>query len=85
MYPFAGLLLNHGMSYNKEYHYEVHSRFSTFDSHLQNYPQSFNTWLMFRHLVDVVLANDLICYIVFCLAHFVCKVLNRSLTDLGSS
>jgi phosphatidylethanolamine N-methyltransferase len=33
-------------------------------------PASFNAWLTFRHLVDIVLAFDLVSYTVFCLAYF---------------
>eukprot|EP01132_Coremiostelium_polycephalum_P009119 gene9119-11175_t len=33
-------------------------------------PAAFNAWLAFRHIVDIVLANDLITYIVFCFAYF---------------
>jgi len=37
------------------------------DYKFEKCPSAFNAWLAFRYLVDIVLANDLICYIVFCL------------------
>eukprot|EP01113_Clastostelium_recurvatum_P001576 TRINITY_DN10642_c0_g1_i5.p1 TRINITY_DN10642_c0_g1~~TRINITY_DN10642_c0_g1_i5.p1 ORF type:complete len:772 (-),score=167.47 TRINITY_DN10642_c0_g1_i5:94-2361(-) len=33
-------------------------------------PAAFNAWIAFRHLVDIILANDLIAYIVFGIAYF---------------
>ncbi|KYR02205.1 Phosphatidylethanolamine N-methyltransferase [Tieghemostelium lacteum] len=33
-------------------------------------PASYNAWLAFRHVVDIVLANDLITYVVFCFAYY---------------
>eukprot|EP01116_Phalansterium_solitarium_P021730 TRINITY_DN6889_c0_g1_i3.p1 TRINITY_DN6889_c0_g1~~TRINITY_DN6889_c0_g1_i3.p1 ORF type:complete len:722 (-),score=265.98 TRINITY_DN6889_c0_g1_i3:333-2498(-) len=38
------------------------------DYSFDKYPAAFNAWLAFRRLVDVVLANDLVSYFVFCLA-----------------
>eukprot|EP01137_Pigoraptor_chileana_P013411 Opistho-2@66904 len=32
-------------------------------------PPSFNAWLLFRHIVDIVLANDLGCYFLLCLSY----------------
>ncbi|PRP86701.1 hypothetical protein PROFUN_02850 [Planoprotostelium fungivorum] len=34
----------------------------------EDYPSEFNTWIIFRYVVDIILANDLVCYVVFCLA-----------------
>eukprot|EP01102_Stenamoeba_stenopodia_P009549 TRINITY_DN2829_c0_g1_i1.p1 TRINITY_DN2829_c0_g1~~TRINITY_DN2829_c0_g1_i1.p1 ORF type:complete len:753 (-),score=210.08 TRINITY_DN2829_c0_g1_i1:210-2468(-) len=34
-------------------------------------PMEFNAWLLFRVLVDIVLANDLACYAAMCLKYFV--------------
>eukprot|EP01111_Echinosteliopsis_oligospora_P018369 TRINITY_DN8385_c0_g1_i1.p1 TRINITY_DN8385_c0_g1~~TRINITY_DN8385_c0_g1_i1.p1 ORF type:complete len:481 (+),score=77.89 TRINITY_DN8385_c0_g1_i1:120-1445(+) len=33
-------------------------------------PACFNAWFGFRHIVDVVLANDLVSYIVLCIAYY---------------
>eukprot|EP01100_Stratorugosa_tubuloviscum_P000169 TRINITY_DN1036_c1_g3_i1.p1 TRINITY_DN1036_c1_g3~~TRINITY_DN1036_c1_g3_i1.p1 ORF type:complete len:701 (-),score=249.82 TRINITY_DN1036_c1_g3_i1:108-2210(-) len=33
-------------------------------------PSAFNSWILFRICVDIVLANDLICYFVFCIRFF---------------
>eukprot|EP01117_Protostelium_nocturnum_P000747 TRINITY_DN1092_c0_g1_i1.p1 TRINITY_DN1092_c0_g1~~TRINITY_DN1092_c0_g1_i1.p1 ORF type:complete len:701 (-),score=202.25 TRINITY_DN1092_c0_g1_i1:178-2280(-) len=30
-------------------------------------PAEFNAWIGFRYVVDIILANDLVCYFVFCL------------------
>jgi len=40
------------------------------DYKFADYPLCFNAWLAFRHVVDIILANDFICYVVFSLAHF---------------
>lgn len=32
-------------------------------------PSSFNAWIGFRHIVDIILAFDLVSYTVFCLAY----------------
>lgn len=37
---------------------------------MDKYPAAFNAWIGFRNVVDVVLANDLVTYFVFCLAYF---------------
>mmetsp|Transcript_27502 Transcript_27502/g.38785 ORF Transcript_27502/g.38785 Transcript_27502/m.38785 type:complete len:650 (-) Transcript_27502:29-1978(-) len=38
------------------------------DYNFDELPVEFNTWLAFRHLVDIILANDLIAYFAFCFA-----------------
>jgi len=40
------------------------------DYKADQYPAAFNAWIGFRNLVDIVLANDLVTYVVFCLAYF---------------
>lgn len=43
-------------------------RGSTFDP--TAYPVEYNTWLVFRGLIDIVLAFDFFAYMLFCLAYF---------------
>lgn len=39
------------------------------DYKFDDMPACFNAWMGFRHIVDIVLANDLVTYIVFCIAY----------------
>eukprot|EP01114_Cavostelium_apophysatum_P019463 TRINITY_DN6285_c0_g1_i1.p1 TRINITY_DN6285_c0_g1~~TRINITY_DN6285_c0_g1_i1.p1 ORF type:complete len:726 (+),score=212.23 TRINITY_DN6285_c0_g1_i1:218-2395(+) len=38
------------------------------DYKFKEFPVAYNVWIAFRHFVDIVLANDLVCYAVMCLA-----------------
>lgn len=38
------------------------------DYSFQKFPVAYNSWIAFRHIVDIILANDLTCYVVMCLA-----------------
>ncbi|KAM9971683.1 hypothetical protein ACTFIW_011666 [Dictyostelium discoideum] len=40
------------------------------DYDFDNTPAEYNAWLAFRHIVDIVLANDLVTYVVFALAYY---------------
>ncbi|KAK5575043.1 hypothetical protein RB653_010298 [Dictyostelium firmibasis] len=40
------------------------------DYDFDNTPAEYNAWLAFRHVVDIVLANDLVTYVVFALAYY---------------
>ncbi|XP_004363806.2 phosphatidylethanolamine N-methyltransferase [Capsaspora owczarzaki ATCC 30864] len=37
------------------------------DYNFEAVPIEYNAWLLFRQLVDIILANDLICYFLFCM------------------
>ncbi|KAL0477540.1 phosphatidylethanolamine N-methyltransferase [Acrasis kona] len=37
---------------------------------VDDYPPDFNSWMAYRSIVDIVLSNDLACYLVFCVAYF---------------
>ena len=53
LYPILGRVLEIGMPA---------------DYSFQKFPVAYNSWIAFRHLVDIILANDLVCYGVMCLA-----------------
>lgn len=39
------------------------------DFNYDEMPACFNAWMGFRHIVDIILANDLVTYIVFCIRY----------------
>lgn len=37
---------------------------------LDSHPADFTAWMAFRSIVDIILVNDFVCYLVFCMAYF---------------
>lgn len=44
-------------------------------------PEEFNAWILFRGLVDIILVNDVVSYIIFCAAYYQPVVGPISLSD----